>query len=283
MKKILLNRYITIFFIYTVYFFFVKIKLIILFYMYKYVMIIDDVSKDYIYNGTVNFQTKLASWIDTSKIDIHDLSSNPNAIEVLKNNLGNVDFNLLQENPYYIEIVKYVYNNNLKYKKYIKDSTIERHPDAVEFLKMNPKIKNDSIFENPNPDAIDLISCAIIELIDWNILSNNEYIIKKMEYLHDKSARFSTYSQSYIYDNERQIIKTLYSQINYVDLINILQDKQIIKYLEVYCDIFDSLATNPNFIYVMIYLYNNTKNIYLDSILKNPNFVEFYNNIDLDY
>ena len=236
-------------------------------------MIIDDVSKDYIYNGTVNFQTKLASWIDTSKIDIHDLSSNPNAIEVLKNNLGNVDFNLLQENPYYIEIVKYVYNNNLKYKKYIKDSTIERHPDAVEFLKMNPKIKNDSIFENPNPDAIDLISCAIIELIDWNILSNNEYIIKKMEYLHDKSARFSTYSQSYIYDNERQIIKTLYSQINYVDLINILQDKQIIKYLEVYCDIFDSLATNPNFIYVMIYLYNNTKNIYLDSILKNPNFI----------
>ena len=59
----------------------------------------------------VYFQTKLRSWININKLDFSKLSFNPNAIEILKNNIDLIDWSNLTKNtnPKMLELLKYNY------------------------------------------------------------------------------------------------------------------------------------------------------------------------------
>ena len=74
---------------------------------------------------------KLKDWIPLEKLNWVKLSSNPNAIELLKSNRYEIDWKRLSGNP---------------------------NPNAIELLKKNQtKIDWESLSENPNPKAIELL------------------------------------------------------------------------------------------------------------------------------
>ena len=54
----------------------------------------------------MNFQTKLRSAFDESKLNIRYLSYNPNAIHILEKNLNKVDWEILTRNPNAIHILE---------------------------------------------------------------------------------------------------------------------------------------------------------------------------------
>ena len=54
----------------------------------------------------VYFQTKLRDWININKLNWDYLSSNTNAIELLKANQNKIDWKYLSANPNVIEILE---------------------------------------------------------------------------------------------------------------------------------------------------------------------------------
>ena len=94
---------------------------------------------------------KLKDWISLEKLDWENLSANPNAIELLK------------ENP-----KKIVWQN------------LSSNPKAIELLKKNQyKINWESLSENPNPEAIELLKENQYK-IDWQMLSENPAIFDEI-------------------------------------------------------------------------------------------------------
>ena len=87
---------------------------------------------------------KLMHWIDVDKINWDYLSSNPNAIDILKENFEKISWCRLSLNPNAIEILK----ENLDK---INWWCLSSNPNAIDLLKENPdKIDWDCLSENPS-------------------------------------------------------------------------------------------------------------------------------------
>ena len=100
-----------------------------------------------------------------SKIDWRELSANPSAMEILKENPDN--------------IVRYALSSN---------------PGAIEYLKENPsKIDWYELCKNPNPEAIELLENKPDE-IDWfHIWENPGIFMPKPRHKPTKSANKRIY------------------------------------------------------------------------------------------
>jgi hypothetical protein len=58
------------------------------------------------YLEMINFQTKLRSWIDQSKLNYRTLSENPNAIPFFEKNPHLIEWNCLSRNPNAIKLLE---------------------------------------------------------------------------------------------------------------------------------------------------------------------------------
>ena len=87
---------------------------------------------------------KLRNWIDINKMDWDNLSSNPNAIELLKENQDKINWENLSKNSNEINLLK---ENQDK----INWANLSRNPNAIELLKENKdKINWNWISRIPN-------------------------------------------------------------------------------------------------------------------------------------
>jgi hypothetical protein len=117
----------------------------------------------------------LLDWIDKDKLEWMFLSSNPNAIDFLKNNQDNVYWNSLSSNPNpnAIKLLeeRIKYENNLDDNEYIELVTsgnnicwysLSQNPNAIKLLKKNyNEIVWYSLSQNSNPNAIKLLQKKI--------------------------------------------------------------------------------------------------------------------------
>ena len=83
---------------------------------------------------------KLHDWVDINKIDCNGLSTNPNAIELLKENPDNIDWFNLSSNPNAIELLKE--NKNILILKIMSanPSIFELYINETEINKINRKL-----------------------------------------------------------------------------------------------------------------------------------------------
>ena len=135
------------------------------------------------YKTIFKIKYKLKDWIPLEKLDWNYLSSNPNAIDLLKENPTKIFWTFLSANPapYAIELLKenqkridwfYLSGNSddkaiellREYIENIEWDQLSRNPNpnAIKLLKENPsKINWEELSSNPN--AIDLIKNKINE------------------------------------------------------------------------------------------------------------------------
>jgi len=131
---------------------------------------------------------KLKDWIPPEKLDWNFLSRNPNAIDLLKENQDEINWDalsanpsqgaieLLKENLYEINWAKLSLNTNaielLKENKTKIDwNRLSANPAAIELLEANTD-KIDWLYLSSNPAAMDLLKANRDE-IDWQYLSKN--------------------------------------------------------------------------------------------------------------
>ena len=87
---------------------------------------------------------KLLDWIDKNNLNWPNLSDNPNAIELLKQNPNKINWMRLSRNLYAIDLIK---DNLDKIDWY----SLSENPNAIEILKENPeKIKWYNLSRNPS-------------------------------------------------------------------------------------------------------------------------------------
>ena len=151
----------------------------------------------------------LLDWIDKDKIDWDYLSSNSNAIDLLKKNQDKINWDYLSENPNAIDLLK----NRIKYEKSLTDAqfnqlenkinwqSLSKNQNAIKLLEKNQdKIYWYLLCKNPN--AIDLIKERIEyensltkeeynnlnyeDNIDWDYLSTNPNAIDLIKENKDK-------------------------------------------------------------------------------------------------
>jgi hypothetical protein len=137
---------------------------------------------------------KLKDWIPLEKLNWVKLSSNPNAIELLKANYDEIDWRYLSGNPSTeaIELLqKNIHEINWemlsqnpnsaaiellkKYPENISWHWLSKNPNpaAIKLLEANPdKIAWYYLSENPSTEAIELLKANDDE-IDWQYLSKN--------------------------------------------------------------------------------------------------------------
>jgi len=111
---------------------------------------------------------KLKDWIPPEKLDWENLSENPNAIDLLRENIDNININwsMLSANPNAIELLK-------TYRSEIDWCELSINPSAVELLKDNPnKIYWPYLSRNTNTAAIKLLKTNP-NRIEWGFLSAN--------------------------------------------------------------------------------------------------------------
>jgi len=202
----------------------------------------------------------LLDWIDKDKIDWDYLSSNSNAIDLLKKNQDKINWDYLSENPNAIDLLK----NRIKYEKSLTDAqfnqlenkinwqSLSKNQNAIKLLEKNQdKIYWYLLCKNPN--AIDLIKERIEyensltkeeyndldDKIIWNFLSENlnaiDLIKERIEY-------------------ENSLTKEEYNNLNYEDNID-----------------WDYLSTNPNAIDL---IKENKDKIDWDYLSTNPNAID---------
>jgi hypothetical protein len=106
------------------------------------------------------------------KIDWHQISSNPNAIELLMANPEEIDWETLSANPGAIELLK-------ANPEEIYWSMLSENPNAIELLKANPKKINWQMLSG-NPNAIELLK-ANRKKIFWGMLSGNPNAIELLK------------------------------------------------------------------------------------------------------
>jgi len=114
----------------------------------------------------------LLDWIDKDKLDWFWLSLNPNAIDLLENNLNEVDWDALSSNPNAIHILE----NNLDKVDW---ELLSKNPNAIDLLKKNQD-KINWYWLSRNPNAIKLLE-KNQNKIDWHNLSANPNAIKLLE------------------------------------------------------------------------------------------------------
>jgi|688.fasta_scaffold11700_16 hypothetical protein len=135
----------------------------------------DDLRYKIVEHYTKLFPTKyvLRSWIPINKLNGYGLSSNPNAVNFLEENLNMINWRELSSNPNAIELLR---ANPDK----IDWVFLSKNPDlkAIEMLKANPdKISWGYLAQNSNPEAIKLIEEKIKvnpEIIPFDNLAANE-------------------------------------------------------------------------------------------------------------
>jgi hypothetical protein len=135
----------------------------------------DDLRYKIVEHYTKLFPTKyvLRSWIPINKLNGYGLSSNPNAVNFLEENLNMINWRELSSNPNAIELLR---ANPDK----IDWVLLSKNPDpkAIEMLKENPdKISWGYLAQNSNPEAIKLIEEKIKvnpEIIPFDNLAANE-------------------------------------------------------------------------------------------------------------
>ena len=106
----------------------------------------------------------LRSWIPLNKLVLNSLSSNPNAIDLLRENQYKIDWKFLSENPNAIELLR-ANPEEIDWEK------LSANPSAIELLKANPT-KIDWKVLSANPNAIELLK-ANKDLINWEELIAN--------------------------------------------------------------------------------------------------------------
>ncbi len=87
---------------------------------------------------------KLRDWIDINKLDWQQLSSNPNAIDLLEKNQDKIYWFMLLQNPNAIHLLE-------KNKNKINWNYLSLNPNAIDLLEKNQdKINWDFLSENPS-------------------------------------------------------------------------------------------------------------------------------------
>ncbi len=119
------------------------------------------------------FQTKLRSWIDMDKVDWYWLSSNPNAIHLIEQNLDKVDWDELSRNPNTIHLIE----RNLDKVDW---KWLSGNPNAIHILEKNmDKVDWDMIFRNPNIFTYDYEEIKQTKLFETSSLFSDPFVINK--------------------------------------------------------------------------------------------------------
>ena len=215
----------------------------------------------------------LLNWIDTKQLYWVALSTNPSAIDLLKDNQDKINWNYLSTNPNAIDLLKH---NQDK----INWDLFHSNPNAIKILKYNQDKINWGMLSS-NINAIDLIKIRItyeynltfkeyIKLknkINWNAICKYPYIDivsilrKRIQY-------------------EKKLSKSNYNELDYNSLINwrnISANPNAIELLKENQDKihWDILSSNPNAIEI---LKNNQRYINWLRLSKNPNAIELLKN-----
>jgi hypothetical protein len=158
----------------------------------------DDLRYKIVEHYTKLFPTKyvLRSWIPINKLNGYGLSSNPNAVNFLEENLNMINWRELSSNPNAIELLR---ANPDK----IDWVLLSKNPDpkAIEMLKANPdKISWGYLAQNSNPEAIKLIEEKIKvnpEIIPFDNLAANETPEAiKLIFLFNRLNKYTMYQVS---------------------------------------------------------------------------------------
>jgi hypothetical protein len=141
------------------------------------------------------------------KIDWYKLSANPSAVEILKANQDNIEWEFLSQNtnPAAIEILKANFDD-------IDWDYLSANPAAIDILKANPgKINWRELSKNPS--AIELLR-KNPEKINWIFLSLNPNAIELLQENEDKiKFKFLSKNPSAI-----GLLKKYRDKINWVDI-----------------------------------------------------------------
>ena len=119
---------------------------------------------------------KLLDWIDINKLYWDGLSRNPNAINLLKNNLDKVRLTWLLENPNVLDIIDLIDAALLEkcLNRFSKSGSnrLFRNINVIKLLKNYPdKIDWGSL--SSNPDAVKILKNKYPERINWDCLTLN--------------------------------------------------------------------------------------------------------------
>ena len=139
---------------------------------------------------------RLQNHLDTTKksLDPEGLSSNPNAINHLKQNIDKIHYGMLSANPNAFHLLEKKYNEKVSkraskgescYKGRICWRNLSKNPSAV-LLLLNPendeKVDWNTFSLNPSVEAVSYLSLKENnEKINWENLSKNPEAIKLLE------------------------------------------------------------------------------------------------------
>ena len=119
---------------------------------------------------------KLLDWIDINKLYWDGLSRNPNAIDLLKNNLDKVCIICLLVNPNVLDIIHLIDVTLLEkcLNRFSKSGTnrLFRNINVIKLLKNYPD-KIDWCSLSSNPDAVKILKNKYPERINWDCLTLN--------------------------------------------------------------------------------------------------------------
>jgi hypothetical protein len=155
-----------------------------------------------------NKELQLLDWIDINNLDWYYLSSNPNAIDLLKKNKKKINKLSILRNPNGIKLINnfeivygvlcenpnaiHLLNNNINW------FSLSRNPNAIHILECNQdKIEWEYLSLNKN--AIHLLKNNK-DKIDWEMLSLNENAIELLEekIYYEQYIIRSNYSSEYL-------------------------------------------------------------------------------------
>jgi len=234
------------------------------------------------------------------KICWYDLSSNPYAVQILKNKYPNkIDWDflsmnrseeaieLLKENPKKINWLLLCYNISNEAIKLLKENpkkinwsilSNNSNPEAIKLLKENPKKINwNNLSTNPNTEAINILK-QYPKKINWNNLSTNSNpeAIKLLEQNPHCISRVSWYLAMNPTDEAIQLLIDNIDKITEYswDGLAINRNPKAIKLLK---DNLDKLKNNYKVLsytknpYIIDLLKDNQHLIYWDGLSDNPN------------
>ena len=212
----------------------------------------DDVYRTIVdqYKRIFRIKYVLKSWIPIDKIDWPHLSSNPNAIDLLKANSNKIYWVALSRNPNAIELLQ-------ANPKKIDWRNLSTNPSAIEMLKENHgKINWGELSRNPN--AIELLK-ANRNNINYSNLSENPSAIELIKNkINEENDMYGDL------DNSKKINWKLLSSNTNEEVIELLQaNPNNIDWKR--------LSANPNAIEL---LRTNPSKIDWDWLSENPNAIE---------
>jgi hypothetical protein len=191
------------------------------------------------------------------------LSKNPNAVEILEQNIDDVNWQYICSN---ISVIHILYPLRFKSTK-IDWWFITQNPSAVSLLLQNPRqIKWDIIFSNPN--AIDIIKYNVEKYpndVNWFYLSRNPAAVDILKQYPDKINWFS-----FSINTSPLAIELIEQNLNKVDWDMLALNKSALHILKQYPENinWNSLSQNPSEEAIQLLHQNPDKITW--SILSNP-------------